>query len=65
MQLTSSWASKTIICMKSFAFFEKGKTYYCTHDNGDHFYVWCPQERFGVGQIKLSKEHKVKFTFER
>ena len=51
--------------MKSFAFFEKGKTYYCTHDNGDHFYVWCPQERFGVGQIKLSKEHKVKFTFER
>lgn len=61
MNLTFSFQGATILCTESFAFFEKNREYYCTHDTGEHFYVWCPHERFGVNEIKLSKEHKRHF----
>jgi L-fucose mutarotase/ribose pyranase (RbsD/FucU family) len=50
-----------LICIRSFAFFEEGRQYYCTHDTGEHFYVWCPHERFGVSQIKLTDESRQYF----
>ena len=61
MSLTLSYQGTMLICISNFAFFEKGKQYYCTHDTGEYFYVWCTHEKFGVSQIKLSNESKQHF----
>ena len=61
MNITFSFQGVTLICTNSFAFFEKGGEYYCTHDTGEHFYIFCPHEKFGVSQIKLSNESKQYF----
>jgi len=62
MKPLDSFQGKTIRCIKDFSFFKKANTYYCTHDTGDYFYVWCGQTGMPVNQIKLSKEHKKFFT---
>ena len=65
MKLTFSFQGGTLKCVESFAFFEIGQKYYCTHDTGEYFYVWCPHERFGVNEIKLAKECKKYFIRSR
>ena len=61
MNVTFSFQGATLICINDFAFFQKGGRYYCTHDTGDYFYVWCPHERLPVNEIKLTKESKQHF----
>ena len=55
MSLVHSYQSKMLICKKSFAFFIEGKQYYCMYDNGEHFYIWCGDDKIPVNQIKLGK----------
>ena len=62
MQLTRPMQGQELICTESFAFFEKGKKYYCMYESDSHFYIWCNHRIFGVNEIKLSKENKKFFT---
>lgn len=61
MNIVSSFQGQTLKCIKTFAFFEAGRTYYCIYDSGEHFYIWCQSPHIPVNEIKLSKEHKTNF----
>ena len=61
MKITRSFQGTMIRCIKSFAFFEEGRQYYCIYDRGDYFYVWCDHTALGINEIKVSQNHKENF----
>ena len=61
MNLVGSFQAQTLKCIKSFAFFKEGHTYYCIYDTGSFFYIWCQNEHIPVNEIKLPKECKENF----
>ena len=65
MDLVGSFQGKTLKCVKKFAFFEKGHTYYCIYDTGEYFYIWCHNSSLPVNEIKLHKECKTNFKQEQ
>ena len=61
MNLVSSFQGRTLKCVKTFAFFEEGHTYYCIYDTGEYFYIWCQSPSIPVNEIKLHKKCKTNF----
>ena len=55
------YSGKAIKCIKNFFIFTKEGTYYCSHEDSDHFYIINKGTKYHASYFKIPKSLKGNF----